>query len=242
MSDSWLRFWDQPHRIYVNDRHLRVHYARVADDILSVLPAQAGLRVLDYGCGEALEAARIAARVGHLHLYDAAPSVRAHAASRFASVANLTVLDDAALKALAGGAVDVVVVFSVIQYLARSELPDLLRSIGGWLAPGGRLILADVIPPEAGLLDDVRSLLATAARHGFLLAALGGLAMTLVSDYRRLRQSLGLSIYGHDEIVGVLHQAGFGAELHRNLGFHPARRTYIARPLGDQANRPSSTL
>lgn len=230
MSDSWRRFWDRPHRIYVNDRHLRVHYTRVAEDILSVLPARPDLRVLDYGCGEALEAGRIAARVGRLYLYDAAPSVRERVAGRLANVPNAVVLDDSGLATLADGAADVVVVFSVIQYMGRAELPPLLASVRRWLAPGGTLVLADVIPPEAGLLDDVRSLLTTAARHGFLLAALGGLATTLVSDYRRLRQSVGLSIYSDAAVQEALRTAGFTAQRHpRNLGFHPARRTYIAR-------------
>lgn len=231
MSDSWRRFWDRPHSIYVNDRHLRVHYARVADDILSVLPARSGLRVLDYGCGEALDAGRIAARAGHLFLYDAAPSVRAHVSGRSARTANVSVLDEAGLADLGDGTIDVVVVFSVIQYMQRAELAPLLADIRRWLAPGGMLVLADVIPPEAGLIDDVGSLLRTAARHGFLLAALGGLATTLVSEYRRLRQQVGLSIYDEAEIRAVLDAAGFVAERHsRNLGFHPARRTYLARP------------
>ena len=76
MSDSWLRFWDRPNAIYANDRHRQVHSIRIADDILSILPTHPGLRVLDFGCGEAREAGRVAARTQRLFLYDAAPSVR----------------------------------------------------------------------------------------------------------------------------------------------------------------------
>lgn len=232
MSDSWLRFWDRPHRIYVNERHLKVHYARVAADILSILPKRTGLRVLDYGCGDALDADRIAARIDRLYLYDAAPSVRARVAARLGAVPNIDVLDDAGLAGLSAGAVDVVIVFSVVQYLSRSDLTTLLERARRWLAPRGLLVVADVTPPEARLLDDVRSLLSTAARHGFLLAALGGLATTLVSDYRRLRQRVGLSIYSEAEMHELLHRAGFAPETGgRNLGFHPTRRTYLARPL-----------
>lgn len=232
MSDSWLRFWDRPHRIYVNERHLKVHYARVADEILSILPQRVGLRVLDYGCGDALDADRVAARVGRLYLYDAAPSVRARVAARLGAVPNIGVLDEAGLAGLGAGTVDAVIVFSVVQYLSRGDLTTLLERARRWMAPGGLLVVADVTPPEARLLDDVRSLLGTAARHGFLLAALGGLATTLVSDYRRLRQQVGLSIYGEEEMHELLRQAGFAPETcRRNLGFHPTRRTYLARPL-----------
>ncbi|MBM3539235.1 MAG: class I SAM-dependent methyltransferase [Alphaproteobacteria bacterium] len=230
MTDSWLGFWNRPHSIYVNERHLRVHCRRVADDILSVLPGEPGLRVLDYGCGDALDADRIAARVGRLFLYDAAPAVQARLRKRFARVPNITVLDDAGLAALGEAALDVIVVFSVIQYLPRSELPALARDWRRRLRPGGRLIVADIIPPEVGMMADIRSLLATASAHGFLLAALAGLVATFFSDYRQLRQRLGFAVYSETEIAALLNAAGFAPALQaRNLGFHPARRTVIAR-------------
>lgn len=230
MTDSWLRFWDRPHRIYVNERHLQVHYARIADEILAVMPDRAGLTVLDFGCGEALAAARVAARVGRLYLHDGAESVRGHLAARFAAVPNIAVLDAAGVAALADGALDVIIVFSVVQYVERAQLPPLLRTWRRKLAPAGVLVIADVIPPEAGMLDDIKALLGTAWTHGFFLAALGGLATTMFSDYRRLRQQLGFAIYTEREILDLLRGAGLvGEPYSRNLGFHRARRTYIAR-------------
>lgn len=230
MSDSWLRFWDQPHRIYVNDRHLRVHYARIADEILAVLPERPGLTVLDFGCGEALDAARIAARVGRLYLYDAAASVRARLEERFRHAPKITVLDRSGLGGLADNSVDAIVAFSVVQYVDRAELPALLAQWRSKLAIGGMLVLADVIPPDARMVDDIRALVSTAHAHGFLLAALGGLAATLFSDYRRLRRHVGLATYSDHEILSLLREAGLAAERYsRNLGFHATRRTYIAR-------------
>ncbi len=231
MADSWLRFWDRPHSIYVNERHLVVHCQHIADEIVSVLPKRDGLQVLDFGCGEALSAHRVAAYCERLYLYDGAPSVRARVAERFAKVPNITVLDDAGVAALPAGSLDVVVCFSVIQYVPRAEMPALLQRWRRLLKPDGQAIIADVIPPEAGMVDDVKSLLSSAWRYGFLIAALGGLAATLFSDYRRLRHELGFAIYSDAEIRSLLEGAGFRVErLPRNLGFHPVRRTYIARP------------
>ena len=93
---SWLDFWDRSHRIYVNDRHLQVHCRRVSDDILSLAPAATDA-VLDYGCGDALDAARVADCVRRLYLYDAAPEVRARLVRRFADHERIEVLDDAGL-------------------------------------------------------------------------------------------------------------------------------------------------
>jgi hypothetical protein len=60
----------------VNGRHRQVHYRQVAADIIAELP-HANATVLDYGCGEALEAGKVAAACGKLFLCEAGPSLRA---------------------------------------------------------------------------------------------------------------------------------------------------------------------
>jgi SAM-dependent methyltransferase len=229
----WLAFWERANRIYVNDRHRAVHYRRVADDLLVVLPRREAPAVLDYGCGEALDAARVAARVGRLYLYDAARPTRARLVERFAGAANIAVLDEAGLAALAAASLDLILVNSVIQYLSREELAALLARARAWLRLDGLLVLADVIPPDATALADARALLGTARRHGFLGAALVGLAATFFSDYRRLRARAGLATFAESEMLSLLGRAGFAAERRlRNLGFNPERMTFLARPLG----------
>ena len=230
MSDAWLRFWDRPNAIYANDRHRAVHYSRIADDIIAVLPPRPGLRVLDFGCGEARDAGRIAAWTGRLYLYDAAPSVRLGLADRLAGNPSIEILDDDGLARLPDRSIDVATVCSVLQYVDRGAVPGILRQFRRLLAEDGLLVLADVIPPDCGVLDDVGSLLATAARHGFLVAAIGSLGATLVSDYRRVRGAVGLSTFDETEIRALLGEVGFDCERRPgNFGFNPARRTYLAR-------------
>src|SRR5262249_18043301 len=68
---DWIAFWDSEHPLYVNARHRDVHYRRIAEDIAAYVSSSAV--VLDYGCGEALHADRIAARARKLILVEAAP-------------------------------------------------------------------------------------------------------------------------------------------------------------------------
>lgn len=228
--NPWRQFWGKSHRIYVNDRHRQVHYRQVADDILGVLPAP-GLTVLDYGCGDALDAERVAAQVGRLYLFDAVDEVRDRLTLRFNGRRNIVVLGEAQLAGLAPASVDVVVVNSVVQYLDRGELERMLAQARRLLRPGGMLVVADVIPPDAGAVDDVAALLGSAARHGFLLAAIGGLFATFFSDYRRLRRSVGLATYSETEFLRILAGAGFTARRRpRNFGFNAKRLTFIAHP------------
>jgi SAM-dependent methyltransferase len=234
---SWREFWDRPHRIYVNERHRRVHYARVAADIISELPATPAV-VLDYGCGDALEAAKVAAHCRKLILSDSAATVRAGLKSRNAGDPAIEVLAPEEVAALPESSLDLVVANSVLQYLTRDECVTLVTMLRGKLAHGGRLILADIVPPGGGILADVSALLGTALREGFFLAALGGLAATFVSDYRRLRNELGLTMYEEADIRALLLQAGYATGRRaRNFGFNQNRMTIVAR-VRSQSVRP----
>jgi ubiquinone/menaquinone biosynthesis C-methylase UbiE len=225
---NWREFWDRPHTIYVNDRHRSVHYARVAADILSELPPEQ-VTILDYGCGDALDAATVAARCRKLYLSDSASTVRSALADRYAD-SNIGVVAPEEIARLPDGSLDLVVANSVIQYLTRQECAALVTMLRGKLARRGRLILADVVPPGGGILSDVTSLLRTALREGFFVAALAGLAKTLFSDYRRLRNAIGLTTYEEAEIRALLEKAGYTSERRpRNFGFNGRRMTIIAR-------------
>ena len=187
--------------------------------------------LLDYGCGDALAAPEIAPSTSRLLLFDAAPPVRQRIAARFAGVNGVEVLDPAAWEGLPPGCLDMVLVNSVVQHLGREEFSALLRRARELLKPEGELVLADVIPPDSGALDDIRSLLGSAARHGYLLAALGGLAATFFSDYRRLRRDLGLACYGEAEMLELLRAHDFTAlRSPWNIGFSARRMTFRATP------------
>ncbi|WP_439572690.1 class I SAM-dependent methyltransferase [Phreatobacter sp.] len=234
MAD-WRSFWDGEHAIYVSARHKQVHYRAIADGILAHL-ASAGTGpdavVLDYACGEALEADRVAAAVGRLVLCDGAPSVVARLAERFSGEARVAaVLPEDLDDALADGTADVIVVSSLIQYLGQEDFAVLLRRFRQKLKPSGRLVVADVIPPDAGMVADVLSLLRNGLAHGYLSAAAMGLVATAVSPYRKLRAELGLTTYAEADMLALLRREGFAGRRHvPNLGLTPHRMTFVASP------------
>lgn len=237
MAD-WRSFWDGEHAIYVSDRHKQVHYRAIADGILAHLAASGAgpdAVVLDYACGEALEADRVAASAGRLVLCDGAPSVVAKLADRFAGRDGIAAVVPEALDGvLADGAADLVVVSSLIQYLGREDFAVLLRRFRQKLRPQGRLVVADVIPPDAGMVADVLSLLRNGLAHGYLPAAVMGLVATAVSPYRKLRAELGLTTYAEADMLGLLAREGFSGRRHDpNLGLTPHRMTFVAAPAPD---------
>jgi SAM-dependent methyltransferase len=230
MIAGWLAFWDKPHAIYVNARHKDVHYRLIAQQIAALVPA-ANARVLDYGCGEALHAQIVADACGELMLCDGAPSVRAGLAARFAGNAKIRVLAPDDVERLPQGALDFVVLHSVAQYLTAEQLRSLLVTFRRLTAPGGVVLVSDILPPHSSASTDVSTLLRFAAAHGFLFAALGGLVRTLFSDYRRLRARFGLAHYSAADMLRTLQAAGFTAErTAKNVGHNQARMAFVARP------------
>lgn len=229
-ENDWISFWNSQHSIYVNARHFDVHYRDVADRMLQLEPGRTA-KVLDFGCGEALHADRVAANVGQLFLCEAASRVRDHMRERFGHLANVRVIGPEELATLPAGSLDLIVANSVSQYLTHDELDNLLRSWRGLLSADGRLILADVVPPGVSPLSDVLALLRYARNNGFLLAAFAGLARTLLSPYRRIRAQLGITTYSEPEITQKIDAAGFRTErLPFNFEHQPARISFVAKP------------
>ena len=234
---SWRDFWDGDTPIYVNERHKLLHYRIVARGIIDAIAEFGGGAgaeppvVLDHGCGEALSADEVAAHCGHLYLCDAGASVRAKLAARFAEVRNISVVSPVEVADIPQGSVDLVVANSLLQYLTPAEFAGLLRLWRGALKPNGGLLLADVLPKDLSPLTDALALLRFGAQGGFLVAALGGLARSAMSDYRKLRAELGLATYDEAGMISLLREAGFEARLRRpNLGHNQARLSFLARP------------
>jgi SAM-dependent methyltransferase len=227
---DWRSFWDSEHSIYVNARHKDVHYRDIAEQIAAFVPGT-DARVLDYGSGDAAHADLVAAAAAEVMLCDAAPSVRKAMAARFAATPRIKVIAPEEVQALPDRRLDLIVTNSVAQYLTEDELTRLLALFRRLLTSDGTLIFADVIPPDVGALSDVSALLRYAARHGFLIAAVIGLAKTTVSPYRKIRSTLGVAQYTESQFMRKLADAGFTAErLARNMEHNPARMTFRARP------------
>jgi SAM-dependent methyltransferase len=225
---TWIEYWNQDTTIYVNARHKRVHYDRVACDILRHVPSMHAL-VVDYGCGDTLNAERVASACGHLVLCDAAPTVRERLSARYAGCENISVISPEQFDELDAATVDVIIVNSVIQYLSPAEFTRLLSVCHHKLRPDGCLVLGDVIPRNVNPLRDAIELMKLAGAHGFLLSATTGLVRSYFSDYLRVRREAGFQQFDETEIVQRLQLAGFAAERHEtNIGHNSARMTFRA--------------
>jgi SAM-dependent methyltransferase len=244
MTAAWLEFWDGSHAIYVSARHKDVHYRLIARDIAALVPFPEA-RVLDYGCGDALHAEVVATAAAEVVLCEAAPRTRAELAARFggndgaARHARIRVAAPEEIERLPDHSFDLIVLHSVIQYLAKSETEALLSVFHRLLQSNGVLIVGDVISLSGRAWSDALALLRFSAANGFLTSTLGGLVRLLFSDYRSLRGRLGLARYEESEIIQMLSTAGFVAQRARkNIGHDQARLAFIAAPASGDRSWP----
>jgi ubiquinone/menaquinone biosynthesis C-methylase UbiE len=227
--DDWIDYYDSTHTIYASKLHRDLHFRLIARDIVGYIGAS-DATVLDYACGEALSAAKVAEACGQLYLAEPAPGVRGRLIARFAPNTRIRVRSLEDLRKMPEQSIDLVVMNSVTQYMTPEELDSALATIRRLLKSGGRLVVGDVLRPEVGMLRDVVALLRFAAHNGFLRDALIGLISTALSDYRQLRSRVGLQRYSEADMIGKLAKGGFtAARVPVNIGHNPWRMTFVAR-------------
>src|SRR3954464_607845 len=227
--DEWIDYYDSTHTIYASKLHRELHFQLIAKDIVGYISSPDDV-VLDYACGEALFAAKVAQACGKLILAEPAPGVRGRLIARFAPNTKIRVVSLDELRQMTEKSIDLVVMNSVAQYMTPHELDVAFSVIKRLLKPGGRMVLGDILRPEVGMGRDVLALLKFAAGNGFLKDACYGLASTALSDYRQLRTRIGLQRYSEAEMIAKLAAAGFTASrAPQNIGHNPWRMTFVAR-------------
>ena len=119
--DEWIDYYDSTHTIYASKRHRDLHFQIIAKDIIGYIAAPDAV-VLDYACGEALAAAKVADACSMLILAEPAPGVRGRLIARFAPNTKIRVRSLEELKNMAEKSIDLVVMNSVAQYMTPPEL------------------------------------------------------------------------------------------------------------------------
>jgi hypothetical protein len=120
---------------------------------------------------------------------------------------------------------------SVAQYLSAAELDRVLKIFRTLAKPNGIVIVGDIVPARLAAPYAALALLRFAIANGFFWAAVGGLMRIFVSDYLRLKKTVGLSHYDEAAMLAKLKAAGYAAQrAPRNIGHNQRRMTFLARP------------
>src|SRR5205814_8194717 len=119
--DEWIDYYDSTHTIYASKLHRDLHFQIIARDIIGYISSPDAV-VLDYACGEALSAAKVADACGKLYLAEPAPGVRGRLIARFAPNTKIRVRSLEDVRKMAEKSIDLAVMNSVAQYMTAEEL------------------------------------------------------------------------------------------------------------------------
>ncbi|WP_297295562.1 methyltransferase domain-containing protein [uncultured Methylovirgula sp.] len=222
---NWRNLWRGDRASRAGERFPAVYYEDIAKAIAAQIPAPAAV-MLDYGCGSAPAAALVAEHCATLYLYEPAPKMQAALRQRYAGNSKIKVLNDAQVKALPDMSLDMVLFNALFQYLTLAQCTEAVDFAAVKLRLGGRLVVADVIPPHADPLSDSWALVEYAYRGGFLLAALRG----ALSRRRPLRRRAPLTTFTIPDMQRLLATHGFETRrADRNIGHNQMHMTFLAK-------------
>ena len=219
---EWESYWER-----LNDRQQL--FREQSDEYFRNLDATFGLdpraRVLDFGCGFGHVAQMLAPRVGELFLWDASANMRRRARLNVAGRQNIRFLDLSDPKSLSPDLqFELILVNSVVQYMTMEEFVIWLLRWRNMLAPGGRIVVSDLIPPDYGALWDIVDLLRLSARRGFLVRAIWQ-AVSEIWRYWGVRRVRPLSRLGREELSPRGKDAGL------TVSYLPANLTHFKKRL-----------
>jgi SAM-dependent methyltransferase len=189
----------------------------------AALKLNTSMTVLDYGCGYGHAAAPLAKRVGTLWVWDYSEPMRVFARKHLASLPNVQHWNPESDTV----SFDLIWVNSVVQYMTPESFGAVLKQLAKQLAPQGRLVVSDLIPPKLPFYSDVLSLFWFSLRKGYLIRAFRR-AFALRKTYSQLAESSPLYHPTRDEVLRLAAEAGLkGDYLPSNLTHFRGRESVV---------------
>jgi SAM-dependent methyltransferase len=184
--------------------------------------------VLDFGCGFGYVGRVLAPYVKEIYLQDEAANMRHYARKNISMNANAKLIDIADEEEFSPNMnFDLILVNSVIQYMRTEDFSAWLSRWMGMLAPGGRIIVSDILAEHLRALPDIFSLIPFSARRGFLFQALKK-GLKEMTWYFRMRRARPLRRYSLSELERIAAKANLEMfVLPENLTFRKGRISVI---------------
>lgn len=193
MSD-WRSFWSKNPKLFGIVMQKNAVY--FADKLLKRKVIQSTDRLLDIGCGPGFLASELQDKVKSYFGVDISENCIQTCREKFEGKTNVQFMQIASaenknsLDHFENNNIqfDVIVILSVVQYFSDiAKVEVLLSHCKKILAPNGKIILADVIQSEKGLLRDAFSVLIDSIQKNYFFSFLRFMYEARFSKYNELR-------------------------------------------------------
>jgi SAM-dependent methyltransferase len=193
----WQSYWEGLSGAQRLFREQAQEYVRSLDSAI-VLDRRA--RVLDFGCGFGFVAEALACKVGELFIWDSSANMSRFSRHLVRGHQNIRFLDlSDAETAPCNLHFDLILVNSVVQYMTFDEFSAWLVRWPTMLAPGGRIVISDLISPAHNSISDLIDILRFSVRRGLSGNRIVW-AFRKLGRYRRVRGTCPLGRIGVEEL------------------------------------------
>jgi 2-polyprenyl-3-methyl-5-hydroxy-6-metoxy-1,4-benzoquinol methylase len=230
---SWGNYWQENPKLFTTVMEKSTEY--VARKLTHNQLIGANSQVLDFGCGPGYLANALKGSIASYfgidisqHYIEMAkekckdyPNFRFKAFPLDQSIYSLSILEQE------GNQFDTIVILSVVQYFEKKEdVLQLLEKCKLLLKPRGKIILADVITNEQGLLKDIISILAHSIKNKYFFQFLKFMFVAKQSKYNQLRKNKKLLMLSKSEIHSYANQLQLELDVLPTITMQRSRVSY----------------
>lgn len=161
MSDGLRNTWNE--RVDTWHHHVTNSpaFERVRDEVLRLADIRATDRCLDLGAGTGFLTLPLAERAGHVMAVDISPAMALDLQQRAVEAGHdnvESIAGDLNMLRIPAASLDVVVSNYALHHVTNPQKRELVARVHGWLKPGGRLVVADMMFGRGLGADDRRVL------------------------------------------------------------------------------------
>jgi 2-polyprenyl-3-methyl-5-hydroxy-6-metoxy-1,4-benzoquinol methylase len=230
---GWGNFWQENPKLFRKVMEKSTEF--VASKLTQNRLVGTDTHLLDYGCGPGYLANALKGKIATYYGIDISqpyiemakekckeyPNFQFKAFPLEQSIHSLSLLEKA------GNKFDTIIILSVVQYFEKKEdVISLLNNCKQLLKKGGKIILADIIAHERGLLKDVLGILYHSIKNNYFLSFLKFMIVAKQSKYNQLRKSHQLLKLSPSEILSIAKQLNLELEILPTITTQSSRLSY----------------
>jgi 2-polyprenyl-3-methyl-5-hydroxy-6-metoxy-1,4-benzoquinol methylase len=233
-APGWDNFWKGQRRRDSFGEIMRVNTDYFGKQLQRVFGLKASDRILDYGCGPGFLVDYLAKRAipltgADINDFFIAQCREHHPGTLFIAITTDPEANRGILRQQLGDRrFDYIVLLSIAQYF--KDLPTLERvaqMLGEFLAPGGRIIIADALDEKTSAASDALSLLRHCIMRGQVVRFVRFILYVLFSDYRSISKNTQLLQIPETAIRKIAERSALHFEKVNGLTIHATRTNYV---------------
>jgi len=223
-NSSWTSFWKKPNDAF--NRVMNVATDFFYRELTGRYPLKPGDSVLDYGCGPGFLIGNLVNAGIDVTGADINDHFLQQNKARFPAVDFIRISGKPPVTFKKQ--FDQVILLSIVQYFPSLEdMENVVRDLKGYLKPGGKLIIADVLDENTSPTRDALGIFTQCIRRGRLVAFARFILYLILSDYRQTSKNNKLLLVSSTFVKQMADRCSLKVELVKDMTPHPTRTNYI---------------